>query len=269
MNRKIVQEFVFGYGSLICPKSRSITAPSMMLKTVTPVVVKNVERTWAKRVEGVMTAMGVRFKDDAQCVGVLLPVEKWELKKFDQREQGYDRVPLYLGDVQTVPFLDKKHYRAKGHEIFLKAKQRKHSIKIWMYLQQKTDPPSNDAPIVQSYVDTILRGCLSISQRFAHEFIVNTKGWTPNELEWDDDDNFGVSENGNDSMDDGTMNSSCTVLTQDDVHWLNDRHDPIYSRGDQQYMLKNGHVLDDLLKRHRDEFKYRSIPPAVALHRAE
>lgn len=61
MNSVIVQEFVFGYGSLMCPVSRSITAPSLANKTATPVVVKNVERTWAKRVAGVMTAMGVRY----------------------------------------------------------------------------------------------------------------------------------------------------------------------------------------------------------------
>ena len=134
---KVVQEFVFGYGSLICPVSRALTAPALAEKTVTPVLVKHVERTWAKRCWG-MTAMGVRFKDDARCVGVLLPVNNHELKQFDRREYGYDRVPLYLGDVEKVPFLDDSCYEAKEHEIFLKAKERQHAIRVWMYLQQES-----------------------------------------------------------------------------------------------------------------------------------
>jgi cation transport regulator ChaC len=84
--------FIFAYGSLICPKSRAITAPSVAAKPATPVLVKNVERTWAKKASmSSMTAMGVQFKDDAECVGVLLPVNDSELGAFDMREQGYDR----------------------------------------------------------------------------------------------------------------------------------------------------------------------------------
>ena len=247
---KVVQEFVFGYGSLICPVSRAITAPSLAQKTVTPVVVNNVERTWAKRIPGLMTAMGVRFKDDAQCVGVLLPVNKQELKQFDLREYGYDRVPLYLGDVEKVPFLHDEHYQEEEHEVFLKAKEREHAIRVWMYMQQETTPPSDDAPIVQSYVDTILRGCLTISEGFADEFITKTKGWTPNELVEEEDV----------EIEDASMESrsvSSIEVTKDDVHWVNDRQDPIYRRGDQNYMLRHGHKLDAMLRKHRDEIKYR------------
>ena len=39
------QQFVFGYGSLICPHSRAITAPGLADKTATPVLVRHVERT--------------------------------------------------------------------------------------------------------------------------------------------------------------------------------------------------------------------------------
>jgi cation transport regulator ChaC len=39
-----LQQFVFGYGSLICPHSRAITVPHMAERTVTPVLVRNVER---------------------------------------------------------------------------------------------------------------------------------------------------------------------------------------------------------------------------------
>lgn len=248
--KNVVQEFVFGYGSLICPVSRSLTAPSLAKKTATPVVVKNVERTWAKNCWA-MTAMGVRFKDDARCVGVLLPVNKRELKQFDLREYGYDRVPLYLGDVEEVPFLDEAHYEGPEHEVFFKAKERKHAIRVWMYMQQETDPPSDDAPIVQSYVDTILRGCLTISEEFADEFVTATKGWTAGELDEDE------SKSDKDSPETVAVCSSKVI--ESEVHWINDRSDPIYSRGDQHYMLTNADKLDALLEKHREEFRYRRM----------
>jgi hypothetical protein len=198
---------------------------------------------------GGMTAMGVRFKDDAECVGVLLPVDDDDLKHFDKREKGYDRVPLYLGDVEPVPFLDDKHYDDEGHEVFLNAKEMKVDVKIWMYIQHDLAPPSDDAPIAQSYLDTILRGCLSISDDFAEQMIETTKGWTPAEIE---DDESSMEETGGSCSGDSVNSTSSS-----EVYWVNDRHNPIYSRCDQDYMLKHGHKIDRLLQRYRDEFQFR------------
>jgi hypothetical protein len=97
-----LNHFVFGYGSLICPESRAITAPEQSHKIATPVSVKNVERVWSKRTARGMTAMGVRFVEDAACIGVILPVSDKELALFDEREQGYDRKALLLSDVEQV-----------------------------------------------------------------------------------------------------------------------------------------------------------------------
>ena len=231
-----------------------------------------------------MTAMGVRFQDDAECVGVLVPVDDTELAQFDKREKGYDRVPLYLGDVEAVPFLDQASYydddESGSHKVFLQAKQQQQQgggVKIWMYMQRELAPPAADAPIAQSYVDTILRGCLTISEDFAHQFLRHTKGWTPNELLLDDDmdsDNSDDEENDDsendnestdmdtsssdtDSVSSSTNSSSSQELSQDNVYWVNDRHNPIYSRGDQDYMLQHARKLDKLLEHHRDEFAFR------------
>jgi hypothetical protein len=256
MNKKVIQQFVFGYGSLICPHSRAVTAPTLAHKTATPVLVKNVERTWAKLSTG-FTAMGVRFQDNAECVGVLLPVDELELAQFDEREQGYTRVPLFIGDIERLTFLDSSVYEDPGHQAFLQAKQqpKEHSAEIWMYMPLNFVPPSEQTPIVQSYVDTILRGCLSISEEFAAQFIVNTKGWRPSEVVTDDEQSLEDDAN-NMSLD--SDSSSSSSVSDDGVHWVDDRLDPIYSRGDQQYMLKHRHKLDSLLKRHRDEFQHRT-----------
>ena len=286
--------YIFAYGSLICPKSRAVTAPTVAERTATPVVVKNVERTWAKKASmSGMTAMGVRFMDGAECVGVLLPVNDSELGAFDKREKGYDRgkfffcgyvllsclriclelshsplayrsptrkitVPLDLDDVEPVPFLDEKVYDEEGHEVFLEAKEKDEleaDINIWMYHQQDLQPPSPEAPIAQSYVDTILRGCLSISEDFAEKFIADTKGWTPSEVDdYEENDNISVEEQSSSS--DSSVNSNSS---DNEVYWVNDRHDPIYTRGDQEFMLEYGPELDQLLKQHREEeFQHRS-----------
>ena len=45
-----MKNFIFGYGSLICPQSRAITAPTLSNAIAEPVVVNHIERTWSARV---------------------------------------------------------------------------------------------------------------------------------------------------------------------------------------------------------------------------
>jgi cation transport regulator ChaC len=256
--------FVFGYGSLICPESRAITAPEQSHKIATPVSVRNIERVWSKRTARGMTAMGVRFVEDAACIGVILPVSDKELALFDEREQGYDRLPLLLSDVGRVSFLSPAHYEEDDHDIFLQAKEQNatDAVQIWVYVQRVENPASPEHPIVQTYVDTILRGCLSISEEFAQEFIASTKGWHPDELLLEDDD-----DNGDDDDDDIKSNVSSSDEKQDsdmDVDsdyegiWVDDRHQPVYIRGDPVWSRKNSRELDQLLLEHRpDHFPNR------------
>lgn len=273
MQPHAIKQFVFGYGSLICPHSRAITAPSVAAKDSIPVMVKNVERTWAKRSRNGMTAMGVRFKDEAECVGVLMPVNDEELSKFDEREVGYNRVPLYLGDINKVDFLDDElHYDnlnntgLEPHHMDAllsegssyeeeKTEELDAQFKIWMYVPKVIEPPSPEAPIAQSYVDTILRGCLTISEDFAHEFVSKTVGWAPQEIYQDEVDEIYKNETKWDD-DDASIRSDDYQLqnqTQSDIHWVNDRHNPIYWRGDEEYMRKHADKLDEVIARHRQE----------------
>jgi cation transport regulator ChaC len=248
----LATHFVFGYGSLICPESRAITAPEQAHKIATPVSVRNVERVWSKRTTRGMTAMGVRFVPDAECIGVILPVSVTELAQFDEREQGYDRVPLELSDVQQVSFLSQEHYEEDDHDIFLQAKEQNatEAVKIWVYVQRVENPASPEHPIVQTYVDTILRGCLSISEEFAQEFIASTKGWHPAELLDDNDETNNVppSPDKQDSDSDSDYEGI----------WVDDRHSPVYIRGDPVWSRSNSKELDELLLEHRpDHFPNR------------
>lgn len=241
----MMQHYIFGYGSLICSHSRAMTLPQHAYKVVTPVTVYGVERVWSKRSKKLgMTAMGIRFVPDANTAGVILPVTEEELPKFDQREQGYSRVLLDLDDVDVVSFLGEHYYEEKEeHKVFLDAKRNNdtQSLKIWAYLPNTITPADPDHPIVQSYVDTILRGCLDVGgEEFAKEFIQQTKGWTPEELL-------------EDSSDDDDDAVSLTRSDSSDSVWVDDRDEPVYIRGDPNHSKKNASKFDSLLQAYTPE----------------
>ena len=296
-----IQHFIFGYGSLICSKSRAVTIPEHADAVVTPVLVEGLQRVWCKRSTFGMTAVGVtlvhnnninRIKSDskrdaasttaaaiataAECVGVLLPVGAVDLQRFDEREKGYRRALLDLKQVHQVPFLDPElHYKAPDHELFLQAKEELNnaiangtympmrstsnnpasdctleeyrtdfvenetafspSVKIWVYIPQTPMIPTIDYPISQTYVDTILRGCLDISDDFAAEFLKTTSGWHP----------------------DDRVHLDSLVLRDDSIPdqipLINDRQHPIYVRGDGVWSLRNSAFLDRFMNQHRPD----------------
>jgi len=280
-----IQHFIFGYGSLISSNSRAVTIPEHADSVVTPVVVEGLERVWSKRTSHGMTAMGVSFADDetnknAECVGVLLPVSETDLVRFDAREKGYDRVRLDLEQVHPVSFLNmEEHYKEPDHEIFLDAKEELNknallnnnssgrssanssttgeteessdewdtddeqedetaytpSVNIWVYVPQKPMVPTVDHPIAQTYVDTIIRGCLEISEEFAAEFLETTAGWHPEEA----------------AHEDSTAQHDDVI--PDQIPLINDRHNPIYIRGDPIWSRQQASILDRLMHKHRPD----------------
>lgn len=86
--------YVFGYGSLICPESRSITNPALAGKESLPVLIQDVERVWSARTSSGYTAMGVRFQKGSECTGILIEVDPDELADLDRREGAYNRLPM-------------------------------------------------------------------------------------------------------------------------------------------------------------------------------
>ena len=182
------RHFVFGYGSLMNPDSRAKTNPGLADQDGLPVVVRDVERIWSARTTSGFTAMGVRIRKGADCTGVLLEVNKAELEDLDRRELSYVRVEVHLDNVDQVPFLNEEEfYETEQAETLFEAKENEGNIRVWVYIQKDPIPADSSHPILQSYVDVILSGCLSISEDFARSFIQTTKGWQPNEDSFVDD----------------------------------------------------------------------------------
>jgi hypothetical protein len=217
-----VHHYVFGYGSLICPESRSATNPALADREPLPVVVQDVERVWSARTVSGYTAMGVRHREGAECTGVLIEVGRGELGDLDEREASYDRLPIHLDNIDQVPFLEEEEFYDDDHPVFdakeSDSDEAVERVKVWIYMQRDPVPADPSHPIPQSYVDVIIRGCLTISEDFARSFIDTTAGWR-----------------------------------HDEDHWVDDRGLPIYKRADPEFSSRHGPRIDRLLGEHEPD----------------
>jgi len=140
-----VRHYIFGYGSLVCSKSRKITAPTLT-KPAQPVVINNIRRTWTARVphrgdviredldhiiHG-QTAMGVEMSEGHHCTGVLIEVDADELANFDEREKGYERVEIDLHHIFSLEDHGKESRpedeNTIDHDVLRKAHYKRKSI---------------------------------------------------------------------------------------------------------------------------------------------
>lgn len=108
-------------------------------------------------------------------------------------------------------------------------------------------PADRAFPISQSYVDIIMRGCLSISIDFARRFIETTHGWEHGE--WLDQNERGSIEDDEENA--NNRDDRQPSSTSHHYVWVNDRHAPLYPRADLEYSLVKGKEVDALIHEHR------------------
>lgn len=147
--------YIFGYGSLINDASRRLTGET---GNAVPAVVSGLQRHWGHTGSPVMSHLVVR-EGEGQCNGVLIHIEDNALEVFDIREAGYQRVPL---DSERIQVLE-DGFAVEGP--------------VYVYVTDEVVAPCYTHPIAQSYVDTVLAGCLRYSADFAESFISSTSGW--------------------------------------------------------------------------------------------
>lgn len=171
----MVKNYIFGYGSLIEKESRLRTTPNA--KIVFPVKVNGFKRGWFARtgVAGLSTTfLGCIQLEGHQTNGVIYEVSEEDLKLTDKREKGYKRIKVEYSEVED--------YSSQIDE----------NSNIWIYANEFIDHeipeglfPNKEFPIVQSYVDICLNGCLEIESlypkakevEFASAFIRSTFHW--------------------------------------------------------------------------------------------
>lgn len=147
--------YIFGYGSLINSASRHLTGQTgrAIAANATGLV-----RYFGKIDESYTLSPLVVHPGEGQINGVLLEIDENALAEFDRRERGYQRIALPAERIQTHDLFD-------AH------------APIWIYITEHHQPPCNQSPIAQTYIDTVLSGCLEFSQAFAEQFIAQTLGW--------------------------------------------------------------------------------------------
>lgn len=183
-----MKNYIIGYGSLISRVSRLRTIPSAQIAY--PIKVKGYTRGWWARtgVYGYSTTFlgcvstsdfrkfeGEKENDD-YFNGVVFEVSDEELVSADKREKGYLREKVPFGSIEfygEMPELD-----TDGN--------------FFVYLNQFETPdqfflafPSVDMPVVQSYVDICLEGCIEIEQEYSaypiqeytSDFLATCQSW--------------------------------------------------------------------------------------------
>lgn len=162
-------QYLIGYGSLMQEASRLRTAPSA--KEAWPVRVTGFRRAWIAQGAPIgfsTTFLGVAGAPHATMNAVIFPLASdAELANMDAREDGYCRVAV------------------SNKQVALLSGQLPTAGEAWIYVNQprRIAAPSRRFPIVQSYVDIFLGGCLQIERQyqlagFAEECIASTHGWS-------------------------------------------------------------------------------------------
>jgi hypothetical protein len=165
--------YIFGYGSLIEQSSRLRTTPRAIY--VLPANVVGFARGWWARTPstGFSTTFAGAIPDPSASInGVVYAVTQQELEDTNKREKGYTPTDI-TGQIEILS----GDYKPKD--------------KVWMYVndfkpgEREKSLPSPQFPIVQSYVDICLTGCLQIEGAFpndaggfARKFIESTQAWS-------------------------------------------------------------------------------------------
>jgi hypothetical protein len=168
---------VFGYGSLLERASRTRTNPEAF--GAWPARVTGYRRGWfhqfAHHVGRSCTFLGAEVTEGATINGVIYRVADFE--KTIERETGYTAT---LVPTQKIEMLDGAGPWDSGKDVYI-------------FLSDpddisKTKEPTPTFPMVQSYVDICINGCLEIealyrpAQGFVQEFIKTTTGWNPHSV---------------------------------------------------------------------------------------
>jgi hypothetical protein len=172
----IPTNFIFGYGSLIETESRESTEGHRTVAI--PVRVSaafGFVRAWADRCTCGFTALGLRRLRAGEIAttinGVIFPVQMGrDMAAYDAREAGYARVSVPPALVEAVGW---QRLPERGM--------------IWTYVPigiggepgLELPAPSAAYPMLQSYIDVVLRGALEYGPEFARELIETTSDWSP------------------------------------------------------------------------------------------
>lgn len=157
----MAKNFIFGYGSLISEESRKKTG--ITGKSI-PAKLFGYRREWNTQIpKEKATFLGLIKNKKNFCNGIIFEVFKKTLKKFDKREGSYyKRIEVNSSKIKILP------KNKLGN---------KQIVKIWVYLTKKPKKPTKNFPILLSYLEIVIKGCLNFGKEFFKEFFKTTYKW--------------------------------------------------------------------------------------------
>lgn len=162
-------QYIFGYGSLIQSESRTRTVSSAQFAA--PVIARGISRGWYDQTGGPSwnpTYLGAVAEKGATTNGVIYPVSAQDMEANNQRETGYKPTRI---DPSDITMLD--------------GSKQAPDADIWYYANVTKKTASKAHPLVQSYIDICLDGCLEVEAayplakeaNFAERFIRTCTDW--------------------------------------------------------------------------------------------
>lgn len=160
-------QYMVGYGSLMQSDSKSATYKETGDNL--PIILSGFQRGWFVRGgSSQQTFLGVIKNKEKHLNAVLFKLPSFaSIAYYDQREKHYCRVLVSPSAIQALsPF-------------------KTPTGQVWIYVPKQAmfAMPSSKYPIMQSYVDVFLYGCLEIQKKyhlknFAAQCISTTSGWS-------------------------------------------------------------------------------------------
>jgi hypothetical protein len=197
-------DYIFGFGSIMnttthtpwlqtsekgsSNRNNQTSFRSSVLPGVVATLTKEFgyERRWNFRSPTGFTALGVSKADSIHSAsdinGVLFQVPHAMIPGFDRREVGYERLRIPLDFLRFDPQSGHDVANNEDHDSPLLCHQQLNTnSRLWLYvpLPSSSKPADENHPLLQSYVDTVLQGCLSWGgEEMADTFIQTTGGWS-------------------------------------------------------------------------------------------
>lgn len=162
-----MKEYIFGYGSLVCHHSRSLTVHSTRVIPAYTLPCAGLVREWCIPLHkhGLRsTVLGVRHVGPQRGFsvnGVLFAIESEQLDALDAREVGYTRMQVHKSFFAIARPQDMDLWEAIPDEIH-----------VYLYHGQTTQHMSraHRPPILLSYYQTVLNGFLQYGGDFQQHF---------------------------------------------------------------------------------------------------
>lgn len=164
-------QYIVGYGSLISEQSKRNTIKNVGDNI--PIMLKDYQRGWFLNGNNTSFAgifLGIKPLLGHQTNAVVFRLNQQDqLIEFDKREAGYCRVLVKEGQISILS----RRALPKGQ--------------YWIYVPERIQMglPSKKYPIMQSYVDIFLSGCLDMEKKYqlkgyARQCINLTSNWSSN-----------------------------------------------------------------------------------------